>query len=259
MELGQASTYAVLSGASVGNTVNAPGAPHTTLRGDLGVSAEAQPTGFPPGVVTGTTRVGSAAAQAHSDLVTAYNGVASRTGGAALAGDLIGLRLSPGLYSNAGAVANTGTVILDGGGNPNAVFVFQIGGAFSMAAGARVTLTNGAQASHVFWQVNGAGSIGANATFTGTLMALNAVAVGAGTEVNGRALALNGAISLDSNEFYSAPPRVTIAGGATGVTNQSAPTISGTTDVVEPAVVTVVIAGQTLIAKRTAPTRSSPR
>ncbi len=49
VELGQASTYAVLSGASVGNTVDAAGAPHTTLRGDLGVSANAEPTGFPPG------------------------------------------------------------------------------------------------------------------------------------------------------------------------------------------------------------------
>ena len=60
VDLGQASTYAVLSGASVGNTVNAVGAPHTTLRGDLGVKADAQPTGFPPGVVTGATRVGNA-------------------------------------------------------------------------------------------------------------------------------------------------------------------------------------------------------
>jgi hypothetical protein len=49
VDLGQASSYAVLSGASVGNTVNAVGAPHTALRGDLGVKADAQPTGFPPG------------------------------------------------------------------------------------------------------------------------------------------------------------------------------------------------------------------
>ena len=117
-----------------------------------------------------------------------------------------------------------------------------------MAAGAHVTLTNGTQASHVFWQVNGAGSVGANATFSGTLMALGAVAIGAGTEVNGRALALNGAVSLDSNEFYSAPPVVTVAGGATATTNISAPTISGTTDVEAPGVVTVTIAGQTLTA-----------
>src|ERR1700726_3364364 len=122
VDLGQASTYAVLSGASVGNTVNGAGAPHTTLRGDLGVNASATPTGFPPGVVTGTIRVGATATPAYNNLVTAYNEVAGRTGGAALAADLNGLTLLPGLYSAGGAVANTGTVTLDGGGNPNAVF-----------------------------------------------------------------------------------------------------------------------------------------
>ena len=164
VDLGQASTYAVLSGASVGNTVSAPGAPHTTLRGDLGVKANTQPTGFPPGVVTGANHVGNAAAaQAHADLVAAYNEVAGRTGGAALAGALAGPTLAPGLHTIAAAVSNTGTVTLDGGGDPNAVFVFQIGGAMAMAAGGHVVLTNGAQASRVFWQVNGAAAIGANA------------------------------------------------------------------------------------------------
>ncbi len=246
--LGQASTYAVLSGASVGNTVSASGAPYTTLRGDLGVLANAQPTGFPPGVVTGTTRVGNTVAQAYADLGAAYNDVAGRTPGTALPGDLAGLTFTPGLYSTAAALSNTGTVTLDGGNDPNAVFVFQIGGALTMAAGAHVTLINGASASRVFWQVNGAAGIGANAKFAGTLMALDAVAVGAGTEVNGRALALNGAVSLDSNEFYSAPPVVTISGGATAITNDTTPTIAGTTDVGAPGVVTVTIAGQTLTA-----------
>ena len=249
VDLGRASTYAVLSGVSVGNTVNAAGAPRTTLRGDLGVKAATQPTGFPPGLVTGTINVGNAAAaEAHADLVAAYDDVAGRAGGTALAGDLIGLTLAPGLHSSAAAVANTGTVTLDGGGDPNAVFVFKIGGAFTMAAGARVTLTNGAQASRVFWQVNGAAAVGANARFAGALMALDALAVGAGTEVNGRALARNGAVSLDSNEFYSSPPVVTIAGGATAITTDTTPTISGTTDVVAPGVVSVAIAGQTLTA-----------
>jgi hypothetical protein len=248
VDLGQASSYAVLSGASVGNTVNADGAPFTTLRGDLGVNAAAQPTGFPPGVVTGTIRVGTTAIPAYNDLVTAYNEVAGRTGGTAIAGDLAGLTLTPGLYSAAGAVADTGTVTLDAGGDANAVFVFQIGGALNMAAGANVTLTNGAQASNVFWQVNGAAAIGANATFAGTLMALDAIAVGAGSEVNGRALALNGAISLNSNEFYSAPPTVTITGGTAAITNNSTPTISGTTDLEAPGIVTLTVAGQTLTA-----------
>ncbi|HEX5924691.1 MAG TPA: ice-binding family protein [Baekduia sp.] len=81
VNLGTASTYAVLSGASIANTVSAPATPHTTLRGDLGVKANAQPTGFPPGVVTGTVDVGNAAAaRAHADLVAAYDEVAGRTG-----------------------------------------------------------------------------------------------------------------------------------------------------------------------------------
>ena len=135
---------------------------------------------------------------------------------------------------------------LNGGGNPNAVFVFQINGAMALAAGSHVVLTNGAQASRVFWQVNGAGAIGANADFAGTLMALDAVAVGAGSVVNGRAFARNGALTLDSNEFYSAPPVVTIAGGPSGITTDTTPTISGTTDVEAPGVVSVTVSGQTL-------------
>ena len=249
VDLGDASTYAVLSGASIGNTVSAPGAPHTRLRGDLGVKANTQPTGFPPGVVTGAVHIGdAAAAQAHADLVAAYNDVAARTGGDALAGALAGATVLPGLHTIAGAVSNTGTVTLDAGGNPNAVFVFQVNGAMAMAAGSHVVLTGGAQASRVFWQVNGAGAIGANADFAGTLMALDAVAVGNGSLVNGRAFARNGALTLDANEFYSAPPVVTIAGGATDITTDTTPTISGTTNVEAPALVTVTINGQTLTA-----------
>jgi hypothetical protein len=247
VDLGTASAYAVLSGASVGNTVSAPGAPFTTLRGRLGVKANTQPTGFPPGIVTGVVDVGNAAAtQAHSDLVAAYNDVAGRTGGATLAGALAGATILPGLHTVAGAVSNTGTVTLDGGGNTNAVFVFQVNGAMAMAAGSHVVLTNGARASRVFWQVNGAGAIGANADFAGTLMALDAVAVGNGSLVNGRAFARNGALTLDADEFYSAPPVLTLAGGSTAITTDTTPTISGTTDVAAPAVVTVTINGQTL-------------
>src|SRR5687768_13675650 len=141
VDLGEASTYAVLSGASVGNTVSAVGAPHTTLRGDLGVKANTQPTGFPPGVVTGTTRVGTAAAAAaHDDLVAAYNEVRDRTGGATLAGALAGATITPGLHTIAGAASNTTSVTLDAGGNTNAVFVIQVDGALAFAAGSHVVL-----------------------------------------------------------------------------------------------------------------------
>jgi hypothetical protein len=248
VDLGVASTYAVLSGASVGNTVSAVGAPHTTLRGDLGVKANTQPTGFPPGVVTGTTRVGSTADAAHAAAVAAYAEIAARTGGAPLALALAGATVAPGLHTIAGAASNTTTVTLDAGGDPNAVFVFQVNGALAFAAGSHVVLAGGAQASRIFWQVNGAGAIGANADFAGTLIAMDAVAVGNSTIVNGRTFARNGALTLDNNQFYSSPPAVTIAGGAGAYTTDTTPTISGTTDIEAPGLVTVTIAGQTLTA-----------
>jgi hypothetical protein len=249
VNLGSASTYAVLSGASVGNTVSAPGTPHTTLHGSLGVKANTQPTGFPPGIVTGSVEVATPAAlAAHAAVVAAYDEVAARTGGDTIAGALAGSTIGPGLHSIAGAVSNTSTVTLDAGGDASAVFVFQVNGAMAMAAGSHVVLTGGARAARVFWQVNGAGAIGAGASFAGTLMALDAVAVGNGSVVNGRAFARNGALTLDDDEIYSAPPAVAIDGGATASTTDTTPTISGTTDIQAPALVTVTINGQTLTA-----------
>jgi len=251
VDLGEASPYAVLSGASVANTVSAPAAPHTTIRGDLGVKANSAPTGFPPGIVTGTIRFGSSVDQAHADAASAYSEIAARTGGVVIAGALVGAILPPGLYTIAGAASNTGTLTLDGGGDPDAVFVFQVNGALSFAAASQVVLTNGARASRVFWQINGAGAIGASADFAGAMIALDAVAMGAGTLVNGRAIALNGALTLDNNQFYGAPPVVTIDGGETGYTTDTTPTISGTTDIDAPGEVTVTIAGQSLTATPT--------
>lgn len=245
VDLDAAAPYAVLSGASVGNTVSAPGAPHTTIRGDLGIKANTAPLGFPPGVVTGTIRHGSGVDAAHADAVAAYLEIASRTGGEVRAGALVGAVLVPGLYTIAGAASNTGTLTLDGGGNPDAVFVFQVNGALSFAAASHVVLTNGARASRVFWQVNGAGAIGAGSSFVGTMIAMDAVAMGNGTFVNGRAIALNGALTLDNNQFYGAPPVVTINGGVAAYTTDTTPTLFGTTDLDVPGEVIVTIGGQT--------------
>lgn len=248
VDLGQTTSYAALSGASVDNTVSAPGAPHTTIRGDLGVKANTAPGGFPPGVVTGAIRFGGTVDQAHADLSAAYSEIGSRQGGTPQAGALAGATLLPGLYTITGAASNTGTLTLNGNGDPDSVFVFQVSGALSFAAASHVVLANKAQASRVFWQVVGAGAVGAGSDFAGTLIAKDAVAMGNGTLVNGRAFARDGAMTLDNNQFYGSPPTVTIDGGGTGYTTDTTPTISGTTDVEAPATVDVTVDGQTLIA-----------
>jgi hypothetical protein len=230
VNLGQAAGYAVISGASVANLGD------TTVRGDIG--APALPSGFPPGVLVGNLQVGSADTTAYNDMLTAYAEVQARTGGTALPA-LPGATLTPGLYTAAAAVAvpASGIVTLDGGGDPNAAFVFQVNGALSLAAGAQIKLTGGAQASNVFWAVNGAFSVAAGAQFAGTALATTTGTIGAGSLVNGRVLA-GTAVTMDTDEFYSAPPTVTLTGGAAVDTNNSTPTISGITDVGASGVVT---------------------
>jgi hypothetical protein len=240
VNLGQAAGYAVISGASVANTGN------STVRGDIGAPATA--SGFPPGVLDGTMQVGSADATAYNDFLTAYSEVQSRAAGTALPA-LAGATLTPGLYTAtaaAGMAAST-VLTLDAGGDPNAVFVIQVNGALSLGAGAQVKLSGGAQASNVFWQVTGAFSVGANGVFVGTVMASTTGDVGAGALVNGRVLAET-AVTTNDDQFYSAPPTVTLAGGAVQDINNSSPTISGTTDVGTSGVVSVTVAGQTLTA-----------
>jgi hypothetical protein len=245
VNLGQAAGYAIISGASVANTGG------SIVRGDIG--APTAPSGFGPGVVDGTIQVGPADATAYNDLLTAYNEVLSRTGGTALP-PLAGATLTPGLYTAtaaAGMAAST-VLTLDAGGDANAVFVIQVNGALSLGAGAQVQLTGGAQASNVFWQVTGAFSLGAAvgstpAEFVGTVMASTTGTIGAGALVNGRVLAET-AVTTNDDDFYSAPPTMTLTGGPMQDSNNSSPTITGTTNVGTVGVVTVTVAGQTLTA-----------
>jgi hypothetical protein len=245
VNLGQAAGYAVISGASVTNT-NTGTTGDSTVRGDIG--SPVAPTGFPPGVLDGTMQVGSADTTAYSDFLTAYNEAQSRPAGTALPA-LAGATLTPGLYTDsaaAGMAAST-DLTLDGGGNPSSVFVIQVNGALSLGAGAQVKLTGDAQAANVFWQVNGAFALGADAQFAGTVLAATSGAIGADSLVNGRVLAET-AVTMNSDAFYSAPPTVTLTGGAAVDINDATPTISGTTDVGSSGVVTVTVAGQTLTA-----------
>jgi hypothetical protein len=226
--LGTASAYSVLGGQAVTNT--GP----TTLSGDLGVSPGTAITGFPPGTVSGATYAGDAqAAKAQSDLVTGYKSAAGRTTTSGVAGDLVGKTLTSGVYTSSGPIALSGTLTLNGQGNPDAVFVFQIASTLITASSSDVSLTNGAQACNVFWQVGSSATLGTDSNFTGTIMALTSITVTTDTVVKGRALARNGAVTLDDDRFVSPScnttprPTSTTTSGATTTTTATTP--SGTT------------------------------
>ena len=224
VNVGTAAADAVLAGTTVTNT----GA--TVLNGSLGLSPGTSVTGFPPGQVVppGTIDVNNAvAAQAQSDLTAAYVDAAGRPVDATTTADLGNLNLGPGVYAgpSKGALGLTGNLTLDAAGNNNAVFIFQTNSTLITASSSTVSLVNGAQECNVFWQVGSSATLGTGSTFRGTILALTSVTVTNNVAVHGRALARNGAVTLDLDTFT----RPTCAAAA--ATTTTAPTTTSTTAV----------------------------
>lgn len=190
--LGEAARFAVL-GAS---TVTSDGV--SVLNGDLGVSPGTAMTGFPPGEVNGTMHSADPAAnQGQADVGTAFADAAGRSPAAPIAGTLDGETFGRGVYTSA-SYSLTGDLTLDAEGDPDAVFIFQAGSTLTTIALSRVKLINGAQACNVFWQVGSSATIGGS-TFSGNILAFASISMTADVEMDGRAFAHNGAVTLISD------------------------------------------------------------
>ncbi len=188
-------------------------------------------TGFPPGIVTGGTihAADAVALQAQGDLTTAYNDAAGRSSSAAISSDLAGRTLTAGVYSAATSLGLSGDLTLDGQGNPNAVFVFQAGSTLTVGSSSRVLFIGGAQACNVFWQVGSSATIGTGSAFAGNILALTSISLTTGATLHGRALARNGAVTLDTNTITRAACAAPATPGAAPpvATGTSATTTAG--------------------------------
>lgn len=197
INLGTASSFGVLAGSTVTNT----GA--SIINGNVGVSPGSSITGFPPGVVVPPATLHDAdavAGQAQSDLLTAYNQAAGEPVSQDLTGqDLGGLTLTPGVYFFSNSAQLTGTLTLNTLGNPNAVFDFEIGSTLTTASASSVLFLNGSQGD-VFWQVGSSATLGTTTAFEGNILADTGITLNKGASIGcGSALALNGAVTLDTN------------------------------------------------------------
>jgi len=224
---GTTSTYGVLAATTITNT----GA--TTISGTAGGDV-----GLSPGTSytnTGTvTRSGSdqittaAAAIAQTDLITAYNDVAAPTPTTLGAPDLAGQTLVPGTYATAaGTFANSGTLTLDAGGDPTAVFIFQAASTVITSTDSNMVLTNGAQACNVYWQVGSSATLGVNSTFIGHIYALTSITATTGAKIEGQLLARNGAVTLDSNTITNNSCVAAVTPTTTGPTTTGNGTANG--------------------------------
>jgi hypothetical protein len=193
--LGTASSFAVLAGSGITNTGS------TVVNGDIGSFPTTTISGFPPGLVNGTNHGGDAVTQgAKNDLVTAYSNAAGKTPVTTVPTELAGSTLTGGTYSAAsGTFGLTGNLTLNGGGDSTSVWVFQMASTLTTATGSSVTLIGGAQSCNVFWQVGSSATLGGSTTFRGNILALTSITLVTGATIDGRALARNGAVTLDTN------------------------------------------------------------
>ncbi len=201
--LGAVAGYVILGGSTVTNTGL------TKLTGDLGVSPGTAVTGFPPGTLTGAKHAGDASsAQAMAALTVAYNDAAGRTlAPVTVAGNLGGLTLPPGLYKSTSSLAiSSGDLTLDGKGDANSVFIFQMASTLTTTSGRSVILIGNAKASNVFWQVGSSATLGTTSAFKGTIMANQSISLNTKATLTGRALARIGGVSMSGNVVVKPAP-----------------------------------------------------
>ncbi len=184
IDLGSAASFAVMATSSI----SSPGA--VQINGDVGL-APGTSQGIPPAQVNGTIHINDPAiTQAQADLLAAYNDAVSRSANlVTVSGDLGGNTYTPGLYWSSSSLLITGNVTLDAQGDPNAVFIIQMGTTLTTAPGSQVILAGGAKASNIFWQVGSSATIDTTSIFKGNVLASVSITLNTGSVVEGRMFA----------------------------------------------------------------------
>jgi hypothetical protein len=204
-DLASSAGYAVLAGSTITNTGS------SVLTGNLGLYPGTSVTGFPPGTVTGTENIANmVAAQTQLDALAAYNDLSTRTA-TVIPSTLDGQTLTAGVYkftSGSASLAASGPGTLTFNGSATDIFVIQTSTTLTTGAGGMPTMafTGGALASNVYWAIGSSATLNVSGTgtFEGTLIASSSVTIDGGG-VNGRLMALNGAITISAATAITAP------------------------------------------------------
>jgi len=193
--------------ALVGYTVSNTGT--SVITGDVGTpTGGGGITGFGPGTATGVYPGGTAPTAAYNDFLSAYNAALALSGtaiGAGLPSETFTATSGVNVYTlpAGGTSTTTGThLTFNANGNPNAVFIIQVPGAFTVNGALTFSLTNGAQADNIIWVVGTAATISVGSsgaiTFDGSILSGSTFTMSAATGGSGTlAGTINGCVFSD--------------------------------------------------------------
>jgi hypothetical protein len=223
LNLGAAASFGAISSTAMTNA----GA-DTVVAGDVG-----SPTSVDVGVTNpGFARfngpldaAGMAGAQAA--VTSAYLAAEAQSSTGSIAGGTLGTTYGPGVYDASSSMLITGSVTLDGGGDPNSVFIFRAGSDLTVAAGGSVSFINGASPCNVFWKVNSAFLQNSGSTFVGTILALTQITLTDNITVEGRLLARNADVTFIHDTVNR--PGTCAAAATTTATTATPPATTATT------------------------------
>ena len=234
VQMATAANYSVLAASTVSNTNP------SVLAQSVGLAPGSSIVGFPPGIVQAPGTIAATnpvTLTAQDDLTIAYLDAAGRSVEFTQTNpDLVGQTLIPGVYAATAKapLSLSGQLVLDGQNDPNAVFIFQTDSTLITGSASSIALINGASECNIFWQVGSSATLGTGSTFVGNILALTSITVTSSVTVHGRALARNGAVTLDNDTFTqpsctptteSTPPTTVVP----ATTSAPAPEGSGTT------------------------------
>jgi hypothetical protein len=190
-----AEPFAVLAGETVTNTGL------TTITGDIGISPGSALADTGTISLDGTVHAADGVAlQAQTDLTAAYLDAAGRTPSIILP-ELDGQDLGPGVYASTGGgaflLSTDGILTLTG--DADDVWIFQSGSTLTFMSDSSVVFEGDADPCNVFWQVTSSATLGTDAMVIGTIMALASITLETGAELQGRALARTGSVTMDAN------------------------------------------------------------
>lgn len=218
-------SFAVLAGSTVTNS----GA--SIINGNLGVYPGSSITGSPT-VVNGGTYTNSVAGLAQTELTSAMTTLGHMGVGTTLPSNVTGMTLLPGVYTvPAGATNLAGTLTLNGNGNANASWVFQMPSTLITSPDSVVNVIDTGAGASLYWDVRSSATIGSNTTFEGNILALASISLDPGATIScGRALASVSAVTMVNNDVSNActSTGVTALGGSGGLNGSGSGSLAAT-------------------------------